>query len=417
MSCHKEMIPVVLKIMNNALLTFIILVFGLPLHAVASGKFLTLEQFVNEVEVQSPDLVIEKANIEVAKARASGVRISPPMVGAMQMKDSSGTNRGYEISQEIPFPTKLSNDKKLRNLEFDTQQERSRLQKISLLADARVAYTEFWSASTRFAIQKEKLEWLRRHLKITKTTSWSDTSAKVHLLEVESEADLLENEVLTLEAEVAATKATLRNFVPELNVEEIIPVEPTIPSLEIETKTLGPAVVLKEKELAAMNALEDYKKQTYLPDFLIRLRSFNGNEISPQSQELMVGISLPFVFFWQPKAEVAEASAQKLKAEAELQKSKIEFESKLSSLTKKLESNQMQLINLREKLIPRAERRMKLVQNLSTRTMEGLDQHKIVMTGFLDLKIRSIDLRADYEKTIREILKLANSHLSAGVGK
>lgn len=403
--------------MNTAIRVLILFVFGLPLQALAGGKAVTLDQFIKEVEAKNPVTAIEKANIEVATARASGVRISPPMVGYMQMKDGGGTNRGYEISQEIPFPTKLSKDKEVRNLELETQKENSQFQKLSLMAEARVAYMDFWSAYSRLEIQKEKHEWLKHHIQITRSSSWSDTTAKVHLLEVESDADLLENEVITLEADLASARATLRSFAPELNVDDTVPVEPVIPSLEIEKRKTSPAVVLKEKELAAKSALEDYKKQSYLPDFFVRLRSFNGNETSPQSQELMVGVSLPFVFFWQPKAEVAEASAQRLKAEAELQKTKIEFETRLVGLTKKIESNQRQLKNLKEKLIPRAERRMKLVQNLSTRTMEGLDQHKAVMLGLLDLKMKAIDLRIDYEKNLKEILKLAGNNLESGVEK
>lgn len=403
--------------MTYKIRVLIILVFGLPLQAFAGGKPLTLDQFIKEVEAKNPSVAIEKANVEVATARASGVRINPPMVGYMQMKDGSGTNRGYEISQEIPFPTKLSKDKEVRDLELETQKESSHFQKLSLMADARAAYMDFWSAFSRLAIQREKLEWLRHHLQIARSSSWSDTTAKVHLLEVESDADLLENEVFTLEADLATFRAVLKSFAPELNVDESVPVEPVIPTLQIEKRKPSPATVLKEKELTALRAMEDYKKQSYLPDFFIRLRSFNGNETTPQSQEMMVGISLPFVFFWQPKADVAEASAQRLKAEAELQKTKIEFETKLSSLTKRLESNQLQLKNLREKLIPRAERRMKLVQNLSTRTMEGLDQHKTVTLGLLDLKMKAIDFRVDYEKNIKEILKLAGSHLESGVGK
>lgn len=403
--------------MNNAIRILTFLVLGLPLQVRASGKPLTLNQFIKEVEAKSPVIAVEKANIEIAKARASGVRINPPMVGYMQMKDGSGTNRGYEISQEIPFPTKLSKDKEVRNLELETQKESSQFQKIALMADARLAYMDFWSTFSRLEIQKEKLEWLKHHIQITRSSSWSDTTAKVHLLEVESDADLLENEVITLGADLVAARSTLKSFAPELNVEEIIPVEPATPSLEIEKRKSSPAVTLGEKELAAKSAFEEYKKQSYLPDFFVRLRSFNGNEASPQSQELMVGISLPFLFFWQPKAEVAEASAQRLKAEAELQKTKIEFETRLSGLTKKIASNQMQLKNLKEKLIPRAERRMKLVQNLSTRTMEGLDQHKAVMLGLLDLKMKAIDLRIDYEKNIKEILKLAGNNLESGVEK
>lgn len=403
--------------MKTIIPILILVLIGFPWASFAAGKQLSLSDFLEKVEAQSPGLAIEKANIESAEARASGIRLNPPMIGYMQMKDGSGTNRGYELSQEIPFPTKISKDKEIRNLESESQKEMSQVQRLLVLADARVAYLSFWSAFSKLEIQKEKLEWLKEHIRLTRSSSWSDTSAKSHLLETESESDLLENDVLSTESELIVTRVALRNFAPDLNTSDVVPVEPAIPQFEVKKETTSSTVTQKEKELAFMTAREDFKKQAYLPDFVVRIRSFNGNETTPQSQELMVGISLPFLFFWQPKAEIAEASAQKLKAQAELQKSKIDFEIKVSSLTKKLEINQKQLKNLKEKLIPRSERRMKLVNGLSTRTMEGLDQHRSAMLGQLDLKMKAIDLRLEFERGLQELLKLGENTSRQGALK
>jgi outer membrane protein TolC len=406
---------VVLGVMSRVLSIIVLLVLGLPGLSFADGKALSLTEYLDLVEAQSPDLSVEKAKVEAVQARASGIRLSPPMVGYMQMKDGSGTNRGYEISQEIPFPTKLSKDKEARNLESDSQKEMSKLQRMIVLADARVAYLDFWSAYSKLEIQREKLAWLKGHVKVTQSSSWSDTSAKAHLLEVESDRDLLENDVLSMESELVTARAALRSYAPDLNSNDIVPVEPPTLKIEIENSASNPALQVKEKELEALSAREDFQKQSYLPDFFLRLRSYSGNETSPQSQELMVGISLPFVFFWQPKAEVAESTAMRAKAEAELKKTKVDLETRVSSFTKKLEINQVQLKNLKESLIPRAEKRMKLVRNLSTRTMEGLDQHKSVMLGLLDLKIKAIDLRLEFEKNLRELLKLGAQNSGEGV--
>ncbi len=85
----------------------------------------------------------------------------------------------------------------------------------------------------KLEIQKEKLTWLKEHVKIAQSLSWPDTSAKAHLLEVELDRDLLENEILAIESEVEASRSLLRNFTPELNVNDITPVEPLALSLKI----------------------------------------------------------------------------------------------------------------------------------------------------------------------------------------
>jgi outer membrane protein TolC len=376
------------------------------LVVMADASRLTMPQFLSEVRATSPEFAIEKANVEGSRARASGIRINAPMIGYMQMKDGSGTNHGLEIAQEIPFPTKISHTKKVRDLELEAQLESSQLQEVSLLAEARAAFVAFWSTYARLNIQKEKHDWLINHVKITRTTSWSDTAAKIHLLEVETDADLVENEVLALESDLVEKRNGLKIYAPGLKVDDLIPVEPEPIPIKFDKHSPSLLVTLREKELHAKEALVDLQKQAYAPDLFVRLRSYNGNESTPRSQELMVGISVPFLYFWQPKAEVAEASAQRMKAQAELQKSKIDLDGRFSSLIKRAESTQAQIRNLKEKLIPRSERQAKLVQNLSQRTMEGLDEHKKVMLGLLDLRIRAIELRVAYEDLTKNIMQL-----------
>ena len=388
----------------------------LPSFARANGR-VTLKEYLALVAEQSPDLSVERAKVEAAKQRASGVRIEPPMIGYMQMKDADGTNNGIEISQAIPFPTKINGDKRTRELELDAQKGNTQLQEASIHADARRSYIAFWAAFSRLGIQREKLSFLRTHLKIARTTSWSDTEARLHLLQIESEADLLENEVLGLEADLLETRAALRVFAPGFDSERAVPVEPATVEIRLEKSKIGNSVAWLKQELAAREAALRSKNQSYLPDFYLRLRAFDGNANTPRSQELMVGVSLPFAFFWQPRAEVAEAYAQKKKAEAELQKALVELETKLVSLVKRSEATQAQLKNLKEKLIPRAERRMKLVGNVSRRTMEGLDQHRAIMLGLLDLKLQEIDLRLDGERVATEAIKLTGASPEIGVGQ
>lgn len=403
--------------MSKVLYLLILFIITGPNSSFAKKEELPLGQYLKFVEAQNLNFKIEKANVDMAQARSRGVRIPPPMIGYMQMKEGNKINQGYEVSQEIPFPTKISKEHEVRTLELESQKETSRIQKYFILTEARTAYIDFWSSYFKLEIQKEKLAWLKEHVKIAQSLSWPDTSAKAHLLEVELDRDLLENDVLSMESDVITYREMLRNFAPELKVEEIIPIEPPIPSIETPKKAPYSLIFIKEKELATSSAREALKKQSYLPDFSVRFRVYNGSEMSPQSQELMIGMSLPFAYFWQAKAELDEASAQRFLAEVELQKAKVESDTKVLSLVKRLEAQQAQLKNLKENVIPRAERRMKLIRNLSKRTMEGIDQHKSVMLALLDFKIKAIDLRLEFEKSFVELLKLSGESSQEGALK
>ena len=128
--CHKSVSDVVYESMKNYFCAFLLLPLLLSTAALASGTTLTLSEFIAKAEKESPDLAVEKANLSISESRASGIRINPPMVGLMQMKQGSSTTNGIEISQEIPFPTKMAQNKKVRDLEHEAQKETAIIKKL-----------------------------------------------------------------------------------------------------------------------------------------------------------------------------------------------------------------------------------------------------------------------------------------------
>jgi outer membrane protein TolC len=366
----------------------------------------SLSEYLSQVQTQSPALQIEKSLSDEASARANGVRIPPPMVGIMNMKDAGGTNQGIEISQEIPFPTKIAKDHEARQLEADVQKTNQIYRQNEVINKARLAYFSFWSAFEKTEILKEKRDWLKKHAKIARTATRSDSAAQIHLLGIESEVDRLENEVLESETKLEEARNALKLFTPDLNTDQISPQAPPLENIQIDPKSKSTMVSWKEMELKSAQANHSLKSQAYLPDLFIRYRGYNGNDSTDKSQEVMVGVTLPFVFFWQPQAESSESSARALRAEAELRKAKTDVEANLRTLSLKIENLQKQLLSLQGKILPRAHKRMKLVDTLSPRTMEGLDEHRSVMLDYLDLQTKSIDVRLELETSISELMTL-----------
>ena len=130
---------------------------------------------------------------------------------------------------------------------------------------------------------------------------------------------------------------------------------------------------------------------------------------SSKYNELMVGITLPFVFFWEPYSSSSSAAKSRLAGEYEFEKQKRVFESDKVILLSRLESLKKQIDNLNNKLIPRAEKRMKLVHNLAPRDMETILDHRETMEAFPDLKLKSLDLRMDYELAISSLEKYSSN--------
>lgn len=376
------------------------------LNASNWASALSLNEFLQQVQSQSPDLRIEKSMNEESSARAQGVRIPPPMVGVMNMKEGSRSNQGIEVAQEIPFPTKILKEKETRKLEAESQKNSLIFKSNEILAQARIAFFDFWSAYEKLEIIKERRSWLKTHLKLARSATRSDSTGKIHLLGIESDVDMLENDVLDAEARLVEKRNSLKVYAPQMNFDQVRPEAPQIEIKKSDHKIKTSNVALKEAELKAAEANKNLKSQSYLPDLFVRYRGFEGNEMTPRNEEIMVGITLPFVFFWQPQSEKSEASARYARAQAELQKVQVENESKINSLTDRMTALEKQLSTLDSTLLPRAHKRMKFVENLSPRTMEGLEEHRTVMLSYLDLKLKQIETRMELEKSLSELIAL-----------
>lgn len=89
-----------------------------------ADEALTLDNFLSKVRGQNLGLKVESAKADAANAKAVGFDIPPPMVGLTQMKMQSGDSAsGFEVSQAIPFPSKLSEGRSARKFEAQAQEE------------------------------------------------------------------------------------------------------------------------------------------------------------------------------------------------------------------------------------------------------------------------------------------------------
>lgn len=377
--------------------------------AFAGSNILQLDDFLIKVQVQSPELQAEKSTSDEFEARAYGLRIPPPMVGFMNMRDSSGANRGIEVTQELPFPSKIFKDQEVRRNEAQAQSLALSYKRNEILLEAKKAYLNFWKSFETKKILDEKQAWLKGHVNLSRSIVRADSAGQIHLLSSESELDQLENELYEAQADLIEKRNVLKVFVPDLQLDNLAPdLSQKIESISVEKNSKSLLIQSKEGDLRAALSAKDLTKQAYLPDLVLRYRSYNGNEMTSRNEEVMVGATLPFIFFWQPQAEVAVASARQQRAEAELQRARLSVDTQLDSLLEKSKSLTRQLESFRDKLIPRAHRRMRLVENLTVRTMEGLDEHRMVMLDYLDLRQKEVNSRLDLEKVNIEILKIAN---------
>jgi outer membrane protein, heavy metal efflux system len=378
----------------------------------AQSQELTLEDYLTQVKEQSLDLKIEQAKSDSLDAKSTGLAIPLPMIGYSQMKEQDGSSaNGFEINQTIPFPTKLSGDHLARKYEFQSQEESKLNSQKQTLLKAKLSFLLLWQAQERQSLLAEKKEVLQDHIKISRSTARSDSFAAIHLLKAESDLDLLENEIESAKQTVRERRfdmAILTNTDPSLfkftavepKISQIPKVNPIEESHLYKSKLFG-LEGLKSKEFEA--------KSSWLPDFNLRYKEMGATNTSMKYNEVMVGITLPFVFFWEPYSASKQASRERLMGEYNLEKERRSFNLEKIVLISRLESLKKQLDTLNNKLIPRAEKRMKLVHNLAPRDMETLQDHRETMEAFPDLKMKALDFRIDYEKAVADLEKYVST--------
>jgi outer membrane protein TolC len=369
---------------------------------------LSFEQFLKAALEQNLDLKIEAAKSSASQSSAGGFNIPPPMVGYMRMTDQSGSSaNGFEVSQTIPFPTKISHGRSARGLEAKAQDEARLAMESEIRAKAKVIYFNLWATQEKENALKEKKSAIESHLRLARAGARSDSFLRIHLLKAESDLDLLENELIAAHQEVVEKETAMANFL-NVDASSFHPMLQDPPQTSIpEEKTLQSPhqIEFAKFNLESMKARESEGRSTWFPDLYLRYKEIGQTQLMPKTSEVMVGISLPFLFPWDASATSGKASGQRMQAEFEFEQTKRRIDSERSTLLSKASSLKKQLDNINQKLLPRAERRMKLVHNLAPRDMETLQDHRETMEAFPDLKLKALELRRTYEETVAELMK------------
>jgi outer membrane protein TolC len=367
---------------------------------------LSLNDYLKDVSEQNLVLKSQKASLDASQARAIGVHIPPPMVAVTQMRDQSGTANNFEVSQTIPFPTKLSNDHSAREFEAKAENASFSVMKNETLAKARLIYITTWLTQEKIKFLNEQKDIIQQHIKLVTASARSDSSLRIHLLKAESDSDLLDNEILETEQTVREKQIQLAEFAGK-NPMTYQPslLEPPLSKIPTASEMSQPMQLeVKRFNFEKLKARESEASSLWLPDISLRYREMGGGTtMMSKFNEVMVGVSLPFIFFWEPHAATQSAAAERYQGEVELSQAQLKIDSRKASLLAKAESLKKELAQIKEKLLPRAEKRMHLLNNIAPRDMESLKEHREAMEDFPILKLKALDLREQFEAAIAEL--------------
>ena len=368
-----------------------------------------LSTFLDKVRVQNLGLKVEGSKSEAANAKTIGLAIPTPMIGVSRMKDDASNNSayGFEVSQSIPFPSRLVSEQAGRKYAAAAQRETFRATEKDILAKAKILYISLWVAQEKSVLLQQKKSIITNHIKVLRSSVRSDSFASIHLLKAESDFDILELDIISSEQIIAEKQTAIAALLNEnLSSFRIIADEPKLSGIPGSTSIdISHQIQATNLGLEAFKSKEREAKASWYPDLNLRYKQVEPNGVSSRTSEVMVGVSLPFVFFWQPDAAAKTAGAERIQAEFELAKQRRDIESERVILLSKIESQKKQLEILNGKLIPRAEKRMQMIHNVAPRDMETLQDHRETLEAFPDLKLKALELRQEYEEAISVLEK------------
>ena len=368
---------------------------------------LTLDQYLNLVLKQNLDLKIEDAKLQVLDAKSVSLGLPPPMVSFNRMKEEDGSaSSSFEISQMIPFPTKLTANHSARKYAFEAQKQSKFFSQKQILLNAKLLYLTLWQNQEKLSLLQEKKTLLQSHLKLSRSSARSDSFATVHLLKSESDLDMLDTEIESAKQMILERQFALATSINAETSFKMIAREPKISGVPL-LSDLQNSHYFKAKELnlESLNAKVTEAKSSWLPDFNLKYKQMEKSAANMAYNEIMVGITLPFVFFWEPYSFSKQANQEALVGQYELTKEKRNINAEKFILLSRIESLKKQLDILNLKLIPRAEKRMKLVHNIVPRDLETLQDHRETMEAYPELKLKAIDLRLEFEKSVADLEK------------
>lgn len=375
---------------------------------------LTLQQYLEKVRTNSIDIKLEDEKLKASESRAVGIRLPSPMASLIQMKEESGSSpKGFEINQQIPFPSKITSEHNIRKLEASAQKQMLAAGINEAIAKAKMAFIELWVAQENITIINQQKIILLNHISLSRSAARSDSFLKLHLLRSQSDLDLLENEIETAKQKLKVKQLSLAEIINE-DPDTFLPIaiEPPLSAIPNNQENIPQLESLK-LTLESFKERESLAKASWLPDFNFTYKKMGSSSMSESYSEIMVGITLPFIYPWQPKAEAQSVGVERYQAELNYIREKRSIEIKTLALRSLVESLQVQLLNLKSKVIPRAHQRMKIVLNLAPRDMDTIQDHRETMEALPELKRRELDLRMQYEEAIIELERYkANSGIT-----
>ncbi len=307
-----------------AFIALVLLIIGAGSGAYAdTPPVLDLDEIIEEARLNNPEIQAHKAHFEAARARISGVRyLMDPIIGI----EFSDNMRMYSITQQLPFPTKLSTLSKFASTEAEQFESLYKKKEQEVINKVKKSYAKLFLVYKRIETIEESIAFLKQLFQIASQNYALGKVSQADVLRAQVELAKAENDLLTLKDERKIAEAQLNMLLNrDINGELGIPQEIDTSTVVLDTVELYELAKTNHPELRAFNrmlkkaeVMVSIARQTYFPDFTLKVTQ-QEMDYTLMDRKFMFGFTLPLWFWGKQHEMVREADAHLKMAAAQYQ--------------------------------------------------------------------------------------------------
>lgn len=394
---------------------------GLAAENAHPKPVLTLQEALARAEATDPALRAAASRLEASKAAERQAAALPNPSVALEVENfgGSGPNRSLDsaettlaIEQTVELGGKREARTRLAQREGDLARSRADLAKLNLFQQVEEAWVEAIAAEAAVELANERLSVaerlgaeVARRVRSARDPMFATARAEADTAAARVALNKAESDAQAAKIALASWWGGEPDFVLDVAAFEHISARAVADA----TLSADEAALLAERDVARANI--DVERSRALPDPALSLgvRQFNEND----EYALVVGASVPLPLFDSNQGNIDRAIAESAAADLEFEAGRRNRERQIAQAQSRLSNAAMEAKLLAEKVIPEAERAVRLIREGFNRGSFGYLDLIEAQRALLDAREQRIEALKDYHLNQSALDRLTGAHATA----
>lgn len=395
--------------------TLIIVFLGMGLMS-SSTHALTENELFAQLFENNLMLKEEKHNLKAIES-SSTTNWSSPELAISEMNGNTPffdsetkMQRSIEVSQMLPNPLRIAANQRIKKNSEKVQSDQVSVAFKTVKAEAFKIFLGLYQNQKEYEILSNKKIQLEKFFERLKSTQIQEQEEKIQISEAQNELSELKLNITLNQNEYKRMKTMLNQMLdvaPETEVtapilHEIILDKRANTQSSSEIKILNSKIDLMESDLSMKNS-------EFFPEFSLKAK-FNKSYTPAieNSKEIMVGITLPFLF-WGQQQNGVDSARYKIEAMKFARSNQLAaISNKSTTLRSEIEDLLSSLNFLKESNLPIKEKKMKLFFNYSYTDMKTMMNYKMSFDDVYMVKMKILEKEMELHKKYFEWTQIEN---------